>query len=431
MDLNDYPAVKNYLYSLKYHGAKYGIDRMQLLSRALDHPERRFPVIHIAGTNGKGSVAAMLDAIYRAAGLKTGLFTSPHLVHQGERIQVNRRILSHKAIVDYVRMLKPIAEELGRVDPADHPSFFEFMTGMAFLTFAREQVDVALLEVGLGGELDATNVVQPELSVITSIGYDHTEILGETLELIARAKAGIIKEGRPVVIGRLPAEAEAEIRRVAALRNAPVHSVREVFGEDIVAYPETVLEGPHQRWNAATATLAARVAAEHLPVADPHISEGLATVQWAGRWDVRRVGQGKTLVFDAAHNEEGASALDNNLGKMLAREGRKPVIICGSLGERRARAVLEVVARYAKEIVLIRPNQPRASSWQILEAAVPAGFRGTVRRSTVRDEIPAPNVVTAGLPGETVVATGSIYLLGELMEALEYAQPVEEQVLQD
>lgn len=429
--MTDYPSVKDYLYSLKYHGAKYGIDRMQVLSRALGHPERQFPVIHIAGTNGKGSTAAMLDAIYQAAGLKTGLFTSPHLVHQGERIQVNRRILSHQAIVDYVRFLRPIAEELGRVDPADHPSFFEFMTGMAFLTFAREHVDVAMIEVGLGGELDATNVVEPALSIITSISYDHTEILGETLTEIARAKAGIIKPGRPVLIGCLPTEAEAEIRRIAALRNSPVHSVRELFGDDPAHHPATNLQGSHQRRNAATATLAVRLLQKLLPVQQAQIDAGLTSVRWAGRWDVRQVADGKTLIFDAAHNEEGADALEANLRRLVEHEARPPVVICGSLGERRARAVLATVARYASEIVLIRPSQPRASTWEVLEAAVPATFRGIVRRSTVRDEIPSPGHVTTGRPGGTIVATGSIYLLGELMEALDHPLPVQEHTLQD
>ena len=429
--MDNYPQVKEYLYSLKYHGAKYGIDRMRLLSEALGHPERTFPVIHIAGTNGKGSTAAMLEAIYRAAGLKTGLFTSPHLVHQGERIQVNRKILSHKAIVDYVRDLRPIAEEIGRLNPDDHPSFFEFMTAMAFLTFARENVDVGLIEVGLGGELDATNVVEPELSIITSISYDHTEILGDSLEEIARAKAGIIKQGRPVLIGRLPAAAEAEIRRIAGTRSAPVHSVREVFGEDIADYPQPALDGPHQRWNAATATLAARILAGRLPVTQAQVDAGLRNVRWAGRWDVRALPGGKTLIFDAAHNEEGAQVLEDNLRKLVQREGRRPAVICGALGERRAKAVLETAARHASEIVLMRPSQPRASSWEVLEAAIPPSFKGRVRRSTVRAQIPAPGELVTGGPGGTVVATGSIYLLGELMEALEYPEPVEEHTLQD
>jgi len=150
IQLDDYSALKSYLYSLKYHGAKYGIDRMRLLSRELSAPENRFPIIHIAGTNGKGSTAAMLDSIYHEAGYRTGLFTSPHLVQLGERIQVDRHILSQEAILDYVRELKPIAEKLGAVDPDDHPSFFEFLTAMGLLTFAREKVDVALVEVGLG-----------------------------------------------------------------------------------------------------------------------------------------------------------------------------------------------------------------------------------------------------------------------------------------
>lgn len=430
-DFPNYEAVKEYLYGLKHHGAKYGIDRMQLLAEALGHPERSFPVIHVAGTNGKGSTSAMLEAIYRNAGYKTGLFTSPHLIHQGERIQVNRKILSHQAIVEYTRMLKPIAEELGSRDPDCHPSFFEFMTAMAFLTFAREKVDVGIVEVGLGGRLDATNIVDPALSIITSISFDHTEILGDTLEQIASEKAGIIKTGRPLVIGRLPAEAEKVVREVAVRKSARVWSVREAFGEDASYYPQSSLSGSHQRWNAATAALAAQVLKTVLPVSIEQVDAGLASVSWAGRWDVRKVGDGKSLIFDAAHNEEGAAALEENLRLLVERTGTRPIVLCGALGERRARAVIATVCRYASELVLLRPAQPRASDFETLEAAIPSSFTGRVRRSTVREEIPSPGVCSAGVPDSCIVATGSIYLLGELMEALEFPTPVNEHTLQD
>ena len=431
VDLSDYAAVKAYLYSLKYHGAKYGIDRMKLLSDELGHPERAFPVIHIAGTNGKGSTAAMLDAVYHAAGYRTGLFTSPHLVQLGERIQVDRRILTQDEIVDYVRALKPVAEKIGAVDPDDHPSFFEFVTAMGFLTFAREKVDVGLIEVGLGGRLDATNIVEPALSIITSIGYDHTEILGNTLEEIAFEKGGIVKPGRPVLIGMLPPQAENVIRRIAKERGSPLYSVREEFGNDDAKCPQTNLIGHFQRRNAAMATMAAKLLRGILPATDEQIADGLMHVAWEGRWDARPTSEGKTIIFDASHNEEAAAMLESNLKILVKKLGYKPVILCGSLGQRRAEAVLATVARYASEIVLMHPAQQRALSFEELTAAVPKSFKGRVRRAAVSDVVPEPGVCNPGKPGETVVATGSIYLLGELMEALYFKDPPAEQYLQD
>ncbi|HEX2099298.1 MAG TPA: bifunctional folylpolyglutamate synthase/dihydrofolate synthase, partial [Candidatus Synoicihabitans sp.] len=155
----EYAAVQDYLFSLKARGVKFGIDRMRTFAAALGHPERKLPIIHVAGTNGKGSTAAMLDAILHAAGLRTGLYTSPHLVRLGERVQVERRALSETEIVAYTGELRPIAEQVARHDPDEHPSFFEFMTAMAFLQFARARCQVGIVEVGLGGRLDATNVV--------------------------------------------------------------------------------------------------------------------------------------------------------------------------------------------------------------------------------------------------------------------------------
>ena len=209
---SNYEEVTEYLYALKAGGVKFGIDRMRRLAAALGHPERSYPVIHVAGTNGKGSVSAMLDAILHAAGWRTGLYTSPHLVKLGERVQVDRQLLTEAEIVAYVNELRPVAERAAAEAADEHATFFEFMTAMAFLQFQRQKVDAAVIEVGMGGRLDATNVVEPEVTVITSIGLDHIAELGGTFALIAREKAGIIKPGRPVVIGRLPPEAEQVVR---------------------------------------------------------------------------------------------------------------------------------------------------------------------------------------------------------------------------
>jgi dihydrofolate synthase / folylpolyglutamate synthase len=337
---HDYAATQDYLFSLKAHGVKFGIDRMRALAAALGHPERAVPVIHIAGTNGKGSVAAMLEAIARQAGLRTGLYTSPHLVRLGERVQVDRVPLSEAEIVSYARRLDPVAEKIGRGCADDRPSFFEFMTAMAFLQFAEKRCEVALIEVGMGGRLDATNVVVPEVAVITSIGLDHCDMLGDTLAKIAAEKAGIIKPGVPVVMGRLPPEAEAVVRQIAGERGAPVWSVRVEFGEDIVGYPRTNLAGDYQRWNAATAALAARFLPGGISRITPAmVAIGLQAVTWPGRWELTQLG-GRSLILDASHNPEGAAALEAQLAALVRATGRKPVVVTGVLGVARARPLL-------------------------------------------------------------------------------------------
>lgn len=426
----DYSAVTEYLFALKARGGKFGIDRMTALAAALGHPERAVPCVHVAGTNGKGSVAAMLDAILHAAGWRTGLYTSPHLVKLGERVQVDRQVLSEAEIVAYVRELRPLAEKLGAVDADDHPSFFEFMTGMALLQFARKRCDIAVIEVGLGGRLDATNIVLPEVSVITSIGMDHCEFLGHELTQIAAEKAGIVKPGRPVVLGRVPPEAETRIRGIAAARGAPVISVRDTFGEDVAAYPGTNLEGDYQRWNAATATLVARTLGARWKIGEAEIARGLAHVDWPGRWQRVRLG-GRVAILDASHNPEGAAVLEANLIRLEAETGRRPVVITGVLGAVRARPLLDTIARHAAEIHFVVPQQARACSHEELEALLPATFRGPVVRATVAGLFPTPQTCTAGGPDDIVVVTGSIYLLGEIMARLEPARGAGEGRLQD
>lgn len=428
-ELHDYESTKAYLCGLKVQGVKLGIDRMRLLAAALGHPERSYPCIHVAGTNGKGSVSAMLEAIFRAAGWRTGLYTSPHLVRLGERMQVDRVPMTDAEIVAYARELQVRADALAANDIEDHPSFFEFMTGAAFLHFARQRADVAILEVGLGGRFDATNIVDPEIAVITSIGLDHCELLGDTLAKIAFEKAGIIKPGKPVVVGHMPAEAFAEIERIAAERGAPLWSVEREFGSDLARYPTTNLEGDYQRWNAATATLVARLLPARWRLTPEVVARGLHAVNWPGRWQRIQVGATQ-VILDATHNPEGAEQLDANLAKLVADTGRAPVIVTGATGELRARAVLAVAAKHARELNLIVPQQERALSHEVLERCVPTGFRGPVRRTTLAEVFPQPDRCAVGAPGETVVVTGSIYLLGEVLERLNPARPTESK-LQD
>ena len=448
--LADYAATKEYLYALKAGGVKFGIDRMRGLAAALGHPERTYPVIHVAGTNGKGSVSAMLESIFRTAGRRTGLYTSPHLVKLGERVQVDRQQLSEIEIVAYTRELQPVAAQAAAFAADEHATFFEFMTAMAFLQFQRRGVDVAIIEVGMGGRLDATNVVEPEVSVITSIALDHCAELGDTVELIAREKAGIIKPGRPVVLGRMPAGAERVIREVAAANGSSVHSVRERFGESLDNYPMTNLEGEYQRWNAATAVLAVQVFSTSRAVAcrqagpatsagpteerkeinQGDIVRGLAHVTWPGRWQRLRVGD-RAVILDASHNPEGAMVLEQSLQRLVAETGRKPVIVAGALGEFRARALLEVVLKYARELHLVTPQQTRATPAESMLAMVPPIYRPFVHTSSLDRIFPDAKTCTLGGPDETVVVTGSIYLLGEVLERLEPARGAGEGKLQD
>ena len=429
--LAGYAAVQDYLFGLKAGGVKFGVDRMRILSRLIGNPEARVPCIHVAGTNGKGSVSAMLEAILRASGNRTGLYTSPHLVRLGERVQVDRHLLTEQEISAYVRELQPVSDRIGAGgEDGDRPTFFEFMTAMAFLQFARQGCDISVVEVGLGGRLDATNIVTPEVSVITSIAMDHCEMLGNTLEAIAGEKAGIIKPEKPVVIGRMPREAEETIRAIAASAGSRVISVREEFGEAVEGYPSTGLEGDYQRWNAATASLAVRKLSPSFGISDASVRAGLASVEWAGRWQRTTLG-GRLVVLDSSHNPEGASVLDTNLGRLVAETGRPPVAIVGALGAMRAGPLLEVVCRHCRELHLAVPRQARASTYDELEALVPGSFKGRIIRSTVEGLFPGPGICTAGEKDDVIVVTGSIYLLGEVLSRLEPQRGPGEGRLQD
>jgi len=429
-DFTDYAAVQEYLFGMKARGVKFGIDRMHLWTEALGHPELKTPVIHITGTNGKGSTAAMLEAIFRTAGWRTGMYTSPHLVRLGERVQVNRALLTEQEIIEFTNELKPIAEAVSQGNLDDHPSFFEFMTAMAFLQFARKNCDISLIEVGLGGRLDATNVVLPEVSVITSVGLDHCEMLGDTVEIIAVEKAGIIKPGKPVVIGQLPPEAERNVRAVAAARGSCVYSIREEFGDDLARYPATNLAGDYQRLNAATATLVAKILPARWRLSDEVVARGLQQVNWPGRWQRMTIG-GRVLILDASHNPEGAQVLDTNLRRLIAETGRPPVVVTGVLGVARARPLLETICRYAREIHLVMPQQARACTFEELEALVPATYSGKITRAHVAEVFPAPGQCTVGGAQDTILVTGSIYLLGEILARIEPQRGLGEGRLQD
>jgi len=424
--MTDYNEIRDYLYGLKNQGSKYGIDRMRLFVEAIGYPQKRFPSIHIAGTNGKGSTCALIEALYRSNGYKTGFFNSPHLVHLGERVQVNRKILTQSEIAAYAAKLRPIAEELGKGDPENHPSFFELMVGMAFLRFAEAEVDIALLETGLGGRLDATNVVEPELSIITSISFDHTDLLGDTLEAIASEKAGIIKAGKPILIGKLPQEAESTIRRIAQERSAALYSITDRFPNE-AELPKTNLTGGFQRWNAALAVYATELLGNKFPIQS---LDALKKVEWAGRWQTIQLPE-RRIILDATHNPEGAEALKENLEALIQSTGKKPIIVAGTLGEDRAKSLMQTIVPYASELHLVEPKQPRATPIASLRKYLPHDSGMDIHKSKLKNIFPKANVCKIGEPGDTILVTGSLYLIGEALERLSSENPKELGSLQD
>lgn len=410
----DYAATAEWLCSLKNQGTRFGVERMALLAAALGHPEEKFPSLLLAGSNGKGSTAAMLEAIFRAHGHKTGLYTSPHLLRLGERVQVNRMPLPEEKICAYTARLAPVARRLAAADSELHPSFFEFMTAMAFEEFAAEKIDVGILEVGLGGRLDATNIVMPRVSVITSISLEHTEYLGDTLEEIAAEKGGIIKPEVPVALGVLPEAAEKVLRKIAAERGAPVFSVRERFGAE-ENFPTANLRGAHQRANAALAWLSAELAAEENFLCEETVRRALQSVAWAGRWQEFPLPGERRLILDVAHNAEGAAVLEPLLENLQKEAGRKPLVVTGVLGRERAEPLFRVLARHAASLHLVRPEQERACSIATLRECIPADFPGAVVAEEIARIFPAPGECTLGGTGDVIVVAGSVYLAGEVL----------------
>ena len=396
-----------YLYSLRNQGSSYGIERMELLLQKIGREVLTFPVIHVAGTNGKGSTCAMLDSIYRANGYKVGLFSSPHLVDLGERVRVNGEILSHNKLLDHIQVLKPLAEEIDKEFPGMHPSFFEMMTAVAFCEFSAEKVDLVVLETGLGGRLDSTNVVHPEISVITTISLDHSHILGDTIEQIAYEKAGIIKKGCPVLTGWLPGTANETVRKFAQKNKAQFYTLASCPKDGEL--PKTNLIGQHQRRNAALAVKVTEMLKDKFPLDPEKSTQALFQVELEGRWQV--IQEEPMIVLDACHNQEGAKALVRQLGNLPSN--KELIIWFGALGKERAREILPELANFANEIRLFQPNQPRACSFDEMQAILAPIFEGNVQScgfSCVQSYIEELKL------NQILLITGSIYLLGEVLE---------------
>jgi dihydrofolate synthase/folylpolyglutamate synthase len=410
-----YPESVEYLYALGNElkaGAKFGLDRMRALLEGLGNPEHSLNIIHVAGTNGKGSTCALIAAACKAAGLRTGLFTSPHLVKPTERIAFNNEPVSEDRFAELFEIVHSKSEQLigeGKID--DHPTYFETVTAMALVDF-RNNTDVVVLEVGLGGRLDATNVIVPRLTVITPVHYDHEAFLGNTIASIASEKAGILKPRVPLIMAAQMQEAAEVILHRAAELHCPVVRAADYAIEAVklTPYGSTFhflgekftcgLPGGHQVRNAATAILACREFG--LPMEAIH--KGVASAQWPGRMEY--VSRRPNFVLDGAHNPAGAQSLAAYIKQFCSN---RPVwLVYGAMRDKAIEEVAGQLFPLASKLILTSPNFPRA-----------------LRPEAILEIADHPNAITAANvpaaielarkapPDAAVFFTGSLFLVGE------------------
>ncbi len=417
-----YTRCLDTMYGLRRFGIKLGLDTIGNILAGLDNPHRQYRCIHIAGTNGKGSVAAMLTAVLCGAGYRVGTYTSPHLVDFNERICINGRPVSDDAVVADYQAVQGVHHG-GR-----EPTFFEFSTAMALHRFAREKVDWAVIETGMGGRLDATNVVTPQVAVITNISIEHKGYLGSTLAEIAGEKAGIIKTGVPVVTGVRQKPAVAAVENAARKQNAPLYRLGRDFrfrrnpdatftysGRQVRKDLAVGLRGDHQYENAALAI----AVCEHLPdtadrrLTEAVISEGIANAKWPGRLEL--VGKHPEILLDGAHNLTAARRLASYLKSAMSH--RRIIMVIGMLDDKPYAQMLKILAPLAHRLVLTRPVIDRALSPEQLHA-VAAPMIGNIDLSpTVADALQRAMSISSG--DDLVCVAGSLYVVGEAKEALD------------
>ena len=467
-----YSEAIRFLYDLRLFGLKLGLENTFKLAALAGNPQNKLRFIHVAGTNGKGSTCAMLESIYRAAGLRVGLFTSPHLVSFRERIQVNRRLIGEADVVRLVGEIKDLIEEgwpqpeaaaddvaasfslrnsnagahslkaaatsederrklkLAATD-ASHPSFFEVVTVMGLRYFAEQKCDLVIWETGMGGRLDATNIVTPLASVITNVQFDHEQWLGNTRAEIAAEKAGIIKPGVPVITATDAPEALVVVEQTAREKNAPLTRVGQASRLSLAAETAALpLLGEHQKLNAALAIATVRALQNRIPVSNDAIRIGLETLQWPGRLQLVRTKTGQTILLDGAHNVAGTEALRDALrseqdlvaipicfpgtGRQQGRQDAGAALIFGVLEDKDWRAMCEILAPLTRRVLLVPvQNERTASPKTLLDGCRTANPAAQV---TTCPSLADALKLAANDP--FLIITGSLYLVGEAMELL-------------
>jgi len=397
-----YAEAVQFLYGLRLFGAKFGLENTFKLAALAGNPQEKLRFIHVAGTNGKGSTCAMLESIYRASGLRVGMFTSPHLVSFRERIQVNRRLIPESEVVRLV-------EELRMANKENEATLFEFATVMALKFFAEQKCELVIWETGLGGRLDATNIVTPLASVITNIAFDHEQWLGDTLGKIAAEKAGIIKPGVPVMTAAEEPEALAVIEKIAREKRAPLKQIQK---SEVRSQKSEPLLGDHQKLNAVLALATVKALQNQIPVSDEKIRTGLADVNWPGRLQLIQRPDDQKILLDGAHNVAGAKVLREALEKNFP--AAKRTLILGVFQDKDWPHICETLAPLAARIFTVTVASERTANASDLATAC--------RTANPSAEILACASLNEALKRSAgdafVVIAGSLYLVGEALELL-------------
>ena len=421
-----YKATLEYIHNVKWQGSKPGLERTQALQKKLGNPEKSLKFVHIAGTNGKGSTAACIASVLQKAGYKTGLYTSPYIIRFNERMQVNGVHISDEELERLTDEIRPYADAM-----ADSPTEFELITALALKYFLYKQCDIVVLEVGMGGELDSTNVIDtPEVAVITSIGLDHTAELGPTIEDVARAKAGIIKENGDVIIYGGEKSVEDVFEQTCREKNARLHhtdferlSVRE-YGLDGVRFDFTPyanvllpLVGTYQPKNAALAVTALEcLRGKGWRITDDNIISGLSEVKWPGRFEV--LAQRPVFILDGAHNPHGIKATADSLQQLFG--GKKFVFLVGVMADKEVGGMMDIISELAQSFVATVPPHPRAMKAGSL-AELLAVYKKPVTSCESIPEAVAEAIRQAGEDG-IVCALGSLYFSGDVRNAVKSIQ---------
>ncbi|MCC2643533.1 MAG: folC [Nitrospira sp.] len=415
-----YSATVQFLYGLQQHGIKLGLETIRALLTRVGEPHRRYPVLHIGGTNGKGSTAAMVAAILQASGHRVGLYTSPHLIDFRERIRVDGVMIAEGRVSELVEALQAAAA------PDLAPTFFEFTTALAFRYFAECRVDVAVLEVGMGGRFDATNVVEPLAVAITTIGLDHETYLGSTVESIAFEKAGIIKSALPLVMGRIDPPARRVIEDLAFSQGALLYSLGRDFRcegsstadcryvgmtarYDHLSCP---LRGRFQLDNIACALALIELARERgVAVEETAVRTGLQKVHWEGRLEI--VGEAPTVIVDGAHNPAAAAVLAEYLAEWRrARPAARVTLIVGMMRDKHPREFLTPLLPLADSLILTQADLPRATPGADLQALLLDSAPSVQVATTPADALSRAKRFAA--PSDLICITGSLMLVGEI-----------------
>lgn len=420
-----YSSVIEYLYGLQKHGIKLGLETMQMLLDRVGNPHRSLRILHIGGTNGKGSTAAMVASVLQHSGRRVGLYTSPHLIEFRERIRVNGCMIAENQVTELIARLRAVLRD------DLEPTFFEMTTALAFLYFVDSEVDVAVLEVGLGGRFDATNVVrQPLATAITTIGLDHQEYLGQTEEAIAFEKGGIIKPFVPVVIGRMGREAEHVLRRIARDRSAPVWQLGRDFAIDenrpegrtyrgVTRVYEDLgcgLAGRHQ-WDNAACALALLEAADQVGIETDAgaVRDGLRTISWEGR--LESIDEFPKVVLDGAHNPAAAHALAGYLKDFsISRPTSRIILVWGMMRDKDRLGFIAPLLPFVSEIVLTQATLARSATVQELRATLHAWDGPVLEAVQPMDAMTAAR--SRAMPHDLICIAGSLMLLGDIKAAM-------------